>query len=318
MNKIRILVANAPEEVGGVTCWRMFWPLTHLAQVHGHALDIRYSRGVIFPFEFYETDILICYRPSKPEHLQVIEEARRFGIGIVLDYDDDHKNIPVGHPAYWSLGRSWPVAEAALKMANLVWVSTPALAALYGHPNTVVVPNAVPAGMVADLPQDFEAATGIWAGSDAHREDADTFSDVYKVLLRYLNKFVWVNFMPTWAAEAKNVGAEINLHPWVHTEMWFDWLRAMQTTVIWKPLRSTPFNDGKSNISWISATVVGAVCVSTYAGKPGWECATREMPRNKKAFVELWERSAEEVRRRYNLDDVNEARFTSLLKLVNQ
>ena len=47
--KIRILVANEPEPIGGVTCWRMYWPLDHLDRNYSDTLEIRYSRGQIIP-----------------------------------------------------------------------------------------------------------------------------------------------------------------------------------------------------------------------------------------------------------------------------
>lgn len=317
MKKIRILVANAPEEVGGVTCWRMFWPLSLLEQRHGDTLDIRYSRGVIYPFEFYQTDILLCYRPSKPEHFQVMQEAKRFGIKIVVDFDDNHRDIPVGHPAYWSLAAKWNITAECLKLADLVWISTEGLRPVYEHQNIAVVQNAISPEIVAKEPQDFSARAGVWAGSDAHAEDAATFSESYWRLLRVLDRFTWINYMPTWASSKDVQGATVQLHPWVHTEMYFEWLRKMRTTAIWKPLRSLPFNDGKSNIAWITATAVGAVCVSTYAGKPGWECAVKEIPKGKSEFEDVWTAAKAEITKNYNLHDVNEIRFASLLKLVH-
>lgn len=318
MKKVRILVANAPEEIGGVTCWRMFWPLRALEESPEfyNTFDIRYSRGVIFPWELYQADILLCFRPSKPDHLAVMEEAKRVGCKIVIDYDDNHRDVPPGHPAFWSLGQSWVIAQRACTLANRIWVSTDHLAKVYGHPDkTDVVPNAVYPEQLPDKPQDYEKRVGVWAGSDAHREDADEYRHRYTKLLERLNKFYWINFAPTWATNVGKQENQVELLPWQHTEQYFNVLEQLGTTVIWKPLQRTSFNDGKSNISWITATLVGAVCVSTYAGLPGWELALKEYP-DKGKFAETWKASASEISEKYNLNQTTEQRAVSLLNLV--
>lgn len=314
---IRVLVANAPEEIGGVTCWRMFWPLRALEQSpeFSGAFDIRFSRGVIFPFDFYQTDVLLCFRPSKPEHLAVIQEAKRVGCKIVLDYDDNHRDVSTGHPAFWSLGQSWNIAKQACALANLIWVSTENLKQVYGHQSkTEVIPNAVYPEQIPDQPQDYANRVGVWAGSDAHREDCDAYQILYKKLLSRLSRFYWINFAPGWAKQVEDK-CRVDLLPWQHTETYFDFLREIGTTVIWKPLQKNKFNDGKSNIAWITATLAGGVCISTYAGEPGWEGSLKEYP-NKAQFLETWEKSAALIREKYNLNDTTTQRAVSLLKLV--
>jgi len=319
MKKIRILIANAPEDIGGVTCWRMFWPLAHLEARYHDALEIRYSRGTIFPFEFYQTDILLCYRPSEPAHLAVMEEAKRVGCKILLDYDDDLLHMQPGHPGYWKLGTRSAIVRQALVLADAVWTSTDALRDVYGHQNTTVVPNAVLPEQIAPHPADFRRKTFVWAGSDAHREDVDVFPDLYRALLRRADHFMWMNFMPTWAANiSKEKNTMVSLVPWVHTEQYFDFLQKNGVSAIWKPLLSNQFNKGKSNIAWITATVVGAVCLTNQAGQPGWEYAVSEFPKTYELFENIWKESRQAILDKYNLNTWNDVRYTSLLKLANR
>jgi hypothetical protein len=318
MKKIRILIANAPEEVGGVTCWRMFWPMRHLEARYHDTVEIRYSRGTIFPFEMYQTDILICYRPSEPAHLQVMEEAKRIGCRILVDYDDDYLSIATGHPAFWKLGNRAPLIRRALELADAVWTSTEELKAVYKHANTTVVPNAVLPEEISSHPADFRKKVFVWAGSDAHREDVDVFIDTYRTLLNRADRFLWINFMPSWVASvSKSKNTDVDLSPWVHTEAYFEFLRKNQVSAIWKPLQTNQFNRGKSNIAWITATVVGAICISNQAGQPGWEYAVKEFPKTFELFEEIWKDSRQVILDKYNLNHWNEVRHTSILKLAN-
>lgn len=318
MRKIRILVANAPEEIGGVTVWRMFWPLRHLAHKYHDLVDIQYSRGQIFPFEFYQTDILLCYRPSEPAHLAVMQQAKTVGCKIVCDYDDDYLNLAVGHPAYWSLGTRKHIIQQALELTDLLWVSTEALAQVYKHANTLVLPNAMLPEDLQDHPADWRKKTFVWAGSDAHREDVDVYVETYRALLRRADRFVWINFMPTWAVSVSaEKNTRVDLQPWVHTEKYLDWMRLNDVTAIWKPLLSNQFNRGKTNIAWMVATACGAICITNQAGQPGWEFALKELPKTYEHFSQQWQDSRDYLVTKYNLEAWNETRLHSLLKLAN-
>lgn len=318
MQKIRILVANQPEPIGGVTCWRMYWPLDHLERTWGDALEIRYAREQIFPADLYWSDIVLCYRPSEPAHIAVIEEALRLGKKILLDYDDDLTAIPVGHPEFFRLGTKAEFVKKGIALADAIWVSTEALKETMGHANTMVIPNAILPEVIAPEPAKWDdTRCAVWAGSPAHREDADAFKQDYKFLRKHVDEFIWVNYMPTWASSKKEYGGAI-LSPWIHTELYFQSLYAHNTVAIWKPLITSQFNACKSNIAYITATAVGAVCITNQAGTTQWEYALRNFPRNETEFREAWTTAAADVRTHYNLCRWNEVRLREILKLVNK
>ena len=316
MRKVRILIANEPEPIGGVTCWRMYWPLDHLERTWGDALEIRYSRGPIIPADFYWCDVLMCFRPSEPTHLLVIEEAKRLGKKVLLDYDDELTKMVVGHPEFWKLGTKSQIVTKAITLADAVWVSTEQLKQNAKHPNCTVIPNAVLPEAIATAPANWENKTIVWAGSAAHREDADAFKEDYRALLRASNRFIWLNFMPTWASMGNDEGKAV-LSPWVHTEEYFQFLQKHNTVAIWKPLISNDFNVCKSNISYLTATMVGAVCVTNQAGTPQWEFALKHLPRTKSEFEKAWHIAAADVRTHYDLNAWNEVRLREILKLAN-
>lgn len=315
MNKIRLFVANEPEPIDGVTCWRMYWPLDDLERTYSDTLEIRYSRGNLIPADIYWADVVMCFRPSEPSHLTVLQVAKLLGKKILLDYDDDLTAIPVGHPGYWKLGTKADIVKQAVSMADMVWVSTEALKKTIAHPNAIVVPNAVYPEILPEKPADFKNKTAMWAGSDAHREDADAFKPEYAALLRVVQRFLWVNFMPTWATTVQSQ-AKIELSAWIHTHIYFEWIRQNGVVAIWKPLITNQFNECKSNIAWITATIAGGVCVTNQAGNRQWENAVKSLPKTEKEFVSVWEASAERVRKEYDLRAWNEVRYRELLKLT--
>lgn len=316
MRKIRILVANEPEPIGGVTCWRMYWPLDDLERTYYDSIEIRYSRGQIFPAELYWCDVLMCFRPSEPGHIAVMEEAQRLSKKILLDYDDDLTSLAVGHPEYWKLGTKTKIVNQAIAMADAVWVSTEPLAQKSGRPDAVVIPNAIYPELLPEQPADYKNKTVAWAGSAAHREDADAFRADYGAIIRTVQRFIWINFMPTWATTMKSQ-AQVQLSPWIHTELYFRWMQQNNVVAIWKPLITNEFNASKSNIAYITATVAGGVCITNQAGNPQWEYATRHLPKDEKTFLQTWKLAKSDVKAHYDLRRWNEIRLRELLKLVN-
>lgn len=315
MRKIRLLIANEPEPIGGVTCWRMYWPLDHLQRTYPDLIEVVYSRGPIFPADLYQADVVMCYRPSEPAHMAVIAEAKRLGKPVLLDYDDDLTSIATGHPEYWKLGTKAHIVKSSAGLADEIWCSTEALAKTFEGARTVVIPNAILPEAIAPKPADWKNKTAIWAGSAAHREDADAFKADYTAIIKKVDHFIWVNFMPTWA-DSYTERARVDLAPWIHTEQYFDTLRNWNTVAIWKPLVSNQFNACKSNIAYITATAVGAVCVTNQAGNLQWEYATRHLPRDEREFAAIWEAAADDVRHRYNLAEWNAIRLERIFALA--
>lgn len=85
---------------------------------------------------------------------------------------------------------------------------------------------------------------------------------------------------------------------------------------MWKPLTVNAFNDCKSNIAWIEATMAGGVCVTNYAGKGGWADSLPDFTDDPELVRDTWELSKEVILEHYNLLKVNEARFESILKVL--
>lgn len=314
MSKIKILVANEPANLGGVEAWRIFWPLDLLERTYPNDIEITYSRGQILPYEFFQCDVVFCCRPFDVSHMEALKMAKLHQKPVIIDFDDNFLSVPTGHTDFKYLWNKGSIVKTCVSMADAIWVTTPALQAAYEHPNTKVIPNAI---LPETLPTEPNGNTGtvLWRGDVAHAEDVACWRGEYERMLQRVEKFIWLYYMPSWASDS--TGKTLLNPEWIPTQIYLDTLRTYKPASIWKPLLPCPINDGKSNISLIEATYAGGVCVTNYAGKSGWECALRELPRKDADFRNAWEKAAEHIRQHYDLIAWNEVRFREILKLVN-
>src|SRR5665213_2975415 len=95
-----------------------------------------------------DADVAVFQRVFSPDLLPVIRGLKAQGVAVGIDIDDDfmalgpqHPTFRVIHPQFTPSGKSWAVLREAIRMADVVTVSTPALARKY---NGVVVRNCVP------------------------------------------------------------------------------------------------------------------------------------------------------------------------------
>lgn len=314
-NKLRVFVMNSPEEVNGVTWWRMYRPLAALAVDY----DIEFvhnETGMVYPHHFLYADLALCYRPCEPNHVAAMQMAADHGVPVISDFDDDILHSNIGHPVWKHYRGKEAYVNACVALSSQIWVSTQALGKVFEHPNTIVIPNAL---YEHDLPAEPNRhdKTVLWRGSDLHIEDLLDYRQEYSRLLPRIKKFLWVGYMPTWGAQDK--GADVQYETtWISTNRWFEYLRHQNLLAVTKPLAVCKFNDSKSNISWLEATAAGAVCIaSSYAGKPGWEHALRDLPKNEEHYRHVWEQSREEIRTQYNFEFWNEVRYREIVRTVN-
>lgn len=116
----------------------------------------------------YDADVAVFQRPLHRNRLEIIHALQQRGTAVVIDMDDDFGALPKGHPARRDTAtmanpdanRRW--MRRACEMADLVTLSTPALAERYApHGRFVVLPNCVPRGYLDVRPRPHE---GLWAG----------------------------------------------------------------------------------------------------------------------------------------------------------
>lgn len=126
-----------------------------------------------------DADVVVLQRPLHARLAGAIPLLQAQGVRVVVEIDDDFEHIsrrnvawPMVQP-HLSPARNRANLMRACELADLVTVSTPALAAVYGrHGRVRVVPNCVPADYLLVRQ---EAHDGVWIGwsgsTDTHPDD---------------------------------------------------------------------------------------------------------------------------------------------------
>jgi glycosyltransferase involved in cell wall biosynthesis len=151
---------------GGCGYYRLIWPCQALAD-QGH--DVAQARPHVEP----GTDVVVIQRPLRSVWADsVIPTLHASGIAVVVEIDDDFASIDPAnaawrhcHPRLNPTSNSHHLARAAA-MADLVTVTTPALAQRYGgHGRVAVIPNYVPVAYLNHDPEPEEQLMLGWTGS---------------------------------------------------------------------------------------------------------------------------------------------------------
>lgn len=311
-NKIKILILNEPEGMGGVTHWRMYRPMLMLESMYADQVEIIWNRGMLLPVDMARADVAIAWRPSTAAQLNVLAQVRSLGIRIIIDHDDDLLNVPSGSPAFLAYYNTGHIIKQIISLADMVWTSTDVLKEVYRHPVTAVIPNAV-------LPTDIIGApnpitkTVVWRGDYNHHEDVYAgMSDYFKVA-RNCKRFVWIGYMPTWEH-----ADHVEFLPWASVTGYFSHLRHIKPNFLWKPMRKNlPFNHGKSNIAKIEAICAGAVALTNFYDQPEWKHSFRNMEWDEKQIHGAWEAGRDEIVERYNLESWTHVRYRLINEVLN-
>jgi Glycosyl transferases group 1 len=118
-----------------------------------------------------EADVVVFQRPCKATLVELIRAFQGMGTAVVVDVDDDFSALPPLHPAHASFNPKLnpDVNHAhlarACALADLVTVTTPALAERYGgHGRCTILPNCVPEAMLS-MPSLSDGRTLGWSGT---------------------------------------------------------------------------------------------------------------------------------------------------------
>lgn len=161
-----------PGDQRGVGFNRMIWPGTAAGAHPGIEIDFAQNLAIqrqpapngrqAIRADPIDADVLVFQRVSNPEVLALLPELQARGHAIVMDVDDDLHSLPTANAAY---GQENPrMVLKACALADLVTVTTPALAARYApHGRYRVLPNCVPAAIL-DLPRQSDGRTVGWGG----------------------------------------------------------------------------------------------------------------------------------------------------------
>lgn len=183
-----------PADDGGCGRYRCSWPAAALAD-QGAEVSVQMPdevSGIAAMFEDVggvarlrgisrapDADVVVIQRPLTAARADLVEVLQARGIRVVVEIDDCFETI---HPRNASFRATHPRVSPsynrahlarACRNADLVTVTTPALARRYGgHGRVAVVPNCVPAWYLDVEPSGGRGLTVGWTGSiDTHPTD---------------------------------------------------------------------------------------------------------------------------------------------------
>lgn len=172
-------VAVHPADMGGCGFYRMREP-ARVAALEGVETEVRTSiaSGLIeandgsvrkryLTEEEESFDVYVFQRPAREGLLPWLPHLQGMGKAIVIDIDDDMTCLHPQHPLLSGPREhdaSWRSIRRACMSADLVTVSSEALAERYApHGRVKVVPNCVPEALL-DMPRESDGRTIGWGG----------------------------------------------------------------------------------------------------------------------------------------------------------
>jgi hypothetical protein len=265
-------------------------------------------------------DLLVMQRVGTPGQFEVLRWARDHGIATVVDFDDAMWCIDEDNLAWrsWNLrnpfNQHWKRCDTAADIADLVTVTTDALARHYGkrHGRTEVIPNFIPQ-MAFDLPGADENDRFIagWSGfTKTHPGDCRVSKPAVEAVLRGNGGLRVVADGPGAAAEwGVDPGLVDCVPPQRLGPDYYRSLSALDLMLV--GLLDTPFNRAKSTLKVLEAASQGVPSIApdnpphralakqgfpvTLAGSPGeWEDAAAQHMKHwmhdpEGRRIEVWE-----------------------------
>lgn len=311
---IRILAIDGPT-LDGVSWWRCIRPLTELQRSHPD-IQVKFAGENVALPELMQTDVVIMFRPISEKSIKFIENCKNplFNVKVIIDIDDNLWRLPPGHPSEADYNENADNLRKIYAMADGIWCSTEPLMYFADAKDGrgVVIPNAV---LERDLPTRPAPYKGVvcWRGSSAqiadiqNEEAVDVFEANHDKFARW---FFWGYHPAPYRTENAKGLRRVDLVQYISS------LSSVGINIMWKPLQENEFNDAKSNIAWIEATLAGGICVTNYATKPGWEMAVDRFTDNADFIAHQWTLSKDWIIEHYNLEKINNTRYHHILQVL--
>lgn len=276
-------IAVLPDDVGACGHFRLLWPSEAVISARPDWKVERYKPGsikigrsprgiVIRGVNPRGLDLVVMQRVGSPAQVELVRALQKNRVAVVVDIDDALHAIPRdnGSWTYWNRSQThhWSHLDEACEKADLVTVTTDALASRYGkHGRVEKLLNGLPeAAYATDIsaPEDDRIVVG-WSGVKAsHAGDLNAAGDsLRRVIEEDPNVFVKIIGHHEWAAETLGVPADRVL-PESGTAPLLQYHEALRgTDVAIVPLVDNPFNRAKSALKALEYQAAGARVVAS-------------------------------------------------------
>lgn len=270
----KLLVMNDAKT--GCAWWRGIGPWSSLVKsgfLDDYGFDVEFGNDFDWA-QIRAAHAVFLLRPSTPQELRVIKQAKWFGTKVWLDYDDDLFSVPPENPSsyVYSSPKTQSVVEECLRLADLVTFSTPFLMekmkSYCPNASCSVVRNGYDSIIEyhrQPLPSGAVSPVVLWRGSNTHHKDLNDFEEQIVHLANSKPELLWLF---------------IGVKPWFHDQIknshsvmdnlsitdYFETLASVHALVGIVPLTDNDFNRGKSNIAAMELGSTGASIVC-----PDWD-----------------------------------------------
>jgi glycosyltransferase involved in cell wall biosynthesis len=225
------------------------------------------SRRVTLEVDDIGCDVLVMQRPLDWKWQHVIPQFRALGVKVVVDLDDDIAALRPNHAVYWvnqpsrNPDQNHHHLMRAMQQADMVTVSTPALARKYGRAGHVtVIPNCVPERYLS-LPRERHERTVVgWTGAVAtHPDDLNVMGYALQEVGRS-HDFEWRVVGDSLGVRAVTSVEPVHV-PWVPIHDYAAEVAKFDVGVV--PLALHAFNEAKSWLKGLEMSSVGVPFVAS-------------------------------------------------------
>lgn len=268
-----------PADDGGCGHYRLVWPARALiAQGHevtisaglpAQWIDDRDGTPQVVGCEAIDADVVVLQRPLTRNLVDVIPFVQDQGVAVVVEIDDDFAAIPPQNIS-WPIcnprnnpNRNWDHLARACRMADLVTVTTPALARRYGgHGRVAVLPNFVPEWYLqVNQPRTLPLTVG-WTGSvHTHPGDLEVTRGAVAKVVADLGAELRIVGTGFGVGERLGLGADPPGTGWVELEAYPYPMAELDVGIV--PLADNAFNAAKSCLKMMEFAALGVPVVGS-------------------------------------------------------
>lgn len=320
MIRIKILVLEN-RMLSNVAYWRLYHPLSVMKTIYRGLVqfDIDFKRKELDYADAWGADLIVMPRPGggaigdQAALNDFLRSARQSGARVVIDLDDHILGIPKDHELYSEFQKPQrrKAIESCLGMADAFWFSSPEFLSTYSTAGIVVENGILP----SDMPESPSPDAGIWAWRGRSVQVHDLINaggETWPEIRDKAKRWLWMGYMPPLPGVENT-----EVLPYLdNPQTYFMMLRQTPLNGLWKPMMHCSFNDHKSNIAMIEATMAGGVCLTNYSGRPGWQNTVKSFPTYKEA-CKVWEAAREDIAENYNIINLAQKRASSILALCS-
>lgn len=319
-----------PSTTDPISFYRGAHPLRRLRQSYDY--DFEFTDAVNWS-TISNVDNVFLHRGFIPQHAEVAQICKNWGMPIWGDYDDWLLGLTIDNPAYSRFDGNRDAIKKCMAALDLCFATTEHLAQLLrneGVKNVVVAPNAYDHRLFEYARRQKERLKiCLWRGSSTHNHDLLSvlpgLEDIFKKHSDW--HFIFAGHNPSWLFKEKHA----NVH-YVEPKSTLDYMQMIwdiAPSVVYHPLTATDFNRAKSMCSWLEATHAGAAFLAPAFDefvRPG---ITNYEAENSQSFFEKMDAllsdpnqikdnvqaSMGEIAQNFTLEKVNEIRWKALCDL---